>query len=255
MNNKTKRKSVYILLALLIAVCVSVIPAAAQTTILSQPRIMPGDFAPYDSVAASPFNDADVDECPNRICVLAEDFVMPAAGSITEVTIWGGYWHGSTPPATEIFEIIFHNDSGGSIGTMAADPAFTFTRTNIGSVPQKWYGGTTTTTEFEYVFTLTTPVSLSSGTYWIEFYGDTTGHSNGNDFFSRWGHLDTTNGIDGLAWTTTSAPGSSWQYDATGSLAIEIAGNLVPEPVSSSLFIVGGATLGFRRFWKKRRNA
>jgi hypothetical protein len=30
---------------------------------------------------------------------------------------------------------------------------------------------------------------------------------------------------------------------------------VVPEPVSSTLFILGGATLGLRRFWKKRANA
>jgi hypothetical protein len=30
---------------------------------------------------------------------------------------------------------------------------------------------------------------------------------------------------------------------------------VVPEPISSTLFIVGGITLGFRRFWKKRRSA
>ena len=29
---------------------------------------------------------------------------------------------------------------------------------------------------------------------------------------------------------------------------------IVPEPISSTLFIVGSATLGFRRFWKKKRN-
>ena len=28
-----------------------------------------------------------------------------------------------------------------------------------------------------------------------------------------------------------------------------------PEPISSTLFVVGGATLGFRRFWKKRKSA
>jgi hypothetical protein len=30
---------------------------------------------------------------------------------------------------------------------------------------------------------------------------------------------------------------------------------VVPEPISSTLFILGGATLGLRRFWKKRLNA
>ncbi len=30
---------------------------------------------------------------------------------------------------------------------------------------------------------------------------------------------------------------------------------VVPEPVSTTLFIVGGATLGFRRFWRKKRNS
>ena len=30
---------------------------------------------------------------------------------------------------------------------------------------------------------------------------------------------------------------------------------VVPEPISSSLFIIGGATLGIRRFWKKRKTA
>jgi hypothetical protein len=30
--------------------------------------------------------------------------------------------------------------------------------------------------------------------------------------------------------------------------------SIVPEPVSSILFAIGGSTLGFRRYWKKRRN-
>ena len=35
---------------------------------------------------------------------------------------------------------------------------------------------------------------------------------------------------------------------------LELYTSVVPEPISSTLFIVGGATLGFRRFWKKFRN-
>ena len=242
-----KQLSFFISLALFIGL--SFAQSADATTILSQTRVMPGDS---NTVPASPFNDANVNACPNSICVLAENFIMPASGSIEEVTIWGGYWYASTPPETEVFNIVLHNDVEGSIGTSVADPSFTFTRSNIGTVTQQWRGGTTTTTEFEYTFTLDTPVSLDAGTYWIEFYGDTTGHSSGNDFFSRWGILDPINGIDGLAWTTESAPGTNWEYDTYGSLALEISGTMVPEPVSSSLFIIGVATLGFRRFWKEK---
>ena len=43
--------------------------------------------------------------------------------------------------------------------------------------------------------------------------------------------------------------------DADGTFDWSFASTaVVPEPISSTLFIVGGATLGFRRFWKKRRN-
>jgi hypothetical protein len=37
-------------------------------------------------------------------------------------------------------------------------------------------------------------------------------------------------------------------------LSGSIPAHIVPEPVSSTLFIIGGATLGFRRFWEKRKN-
>jgi hypothetical protein len=36
-----------------------------------------------------------------------------------------------------------------------------------------------------------------------------------------------------------------------GNFTVSVAPVLVPEPISSALFIVGGATLGFRRFRKK----
>jgi hypothetical protein len=218
---------------------------ASATVILSQPRVMPGGSG---TVPPSPFNDAEVNECPNNICVLAENFVMPFPGSITEVKIWGGYWHGSEPPATEIFNMIFHNDSGGSIGTSVADPSFSFNRSNIGTIIQQWWGGTTTTTEFEYTFTLDTPVSLGMGTYWIEIYGDTTGYSSSNDFFSRWGNLDPINGIDGLAWTTASAPGTNWQYDTTGNIAIEITA--VPEP--GTLLLLGSGFMGLAFYGRRK---
>jgi hypothetical protein len=41
----------------------------------------------------------------------------------------------------------------------------------------------------------------------------------------------------------------SYMSDSTLNYSMAV----VPEPVSLTLFIVGGATLGFRRFWRKRR--
>ena len=42
-----------------------------------------------------------------------------------------------------------------------------------------------------------------------------------------------------------------WNHGAWVKTSVNIAPPVVPEPVSSTLFIVGGATLGFRRFRKK----
>ncbi len=42
----------------------------------------------------------------------------------------------------------------------------------------------------------------------------------------------------------------------TNAIGIDLGSStIVPEPISSTLFIVGGATLGFRRFCKKRKTA
>ncbi|MEN8264658.1 MAG: hypothetical protein ABFR82_14490 [Nitrospirota bacterium] len=42
---------------------------------------------------------------------------------------------------------------------------------------------------------------------------------------------------------------------SNGSFTISVSPTLVPEPISSTLFIVGAASLGARRFWKTRNTA
>ena len=62
-------------------------------------------------------------------------------------------------------------------------------------------------------------------------------------------------GYNGTILNTTDG-GSNWSAQTSGTTqSLRGIFAVVPEPVSSTLFIIGGATLGFRRFWKKRRTA
>lgn len=235
------------------------LPASA-TLILSQPRTQPGDPYPCNlgwcnpdtwpsgAVYAAPWDDADT---PFGTQVLAENFVVKSPTTITEIKIWGGYWWQDKAPANDNFTVIFHNDAGGSIGTKAAEPGFTTSRDDAGAtwVNMKWCSTCNgSALVFEYTLTMTDPVFLGSETYWVEIYNDTTGHTANNDFFWVWGYLDLVNGIDGLAWTQASAPGSDWNYDSTGNFAIEITA--VPEP--STLLLLGSGLVGLA-FYSRRK--
>lgn len=45
----------------------------------------------------------------------------------------------------------------------------------------------------------------------------------------------------------------AWNSDDNTTVAELARVGVAPEPVSSTLFLIGGATLGFRRFWNKRK--
>ncbi len=223
-------------LALLFIAVINVHIADAQLTVLSQPRVAPGDpypcnlwFGwcdpgtwPSNAVYAAAWDDADGPS--GFIQILAEDFIMASEASITAIKVWGGYWWQDIPPANDNFTVIFHNDAGGAVGVNAAPPEFNVpsTRDSGTWVTMKWCPTCNgNALVFEYTLNLANPVTLAPGTYWVEVYNDTTGHLNNNDFFWTWGYLDPANGIDGLAWTNASAPGSSWIIDSNGNLAIE----------------------------------
>lgn len=64
---------------------------------------------------------------------------------------------------------------------------------------------------------------------------------NGESVFSGLGLAYNSQGLD--------SSGYSWDSDYSN---VSVTHAVVPEPVSSTLFIIGGVTLGFRRFRKKR---
>ena len=67
-----------------------------------------------------------------------------------------------------------------------------------------------------------------------------------------------TNNDEAMAWPTTCFPGME-EPDCTSEAFANTGGtwsspSVVPEPISSTLFLIGGATLGFRRFRKTIKN-
>ncbi len=71
-----------------------------------------------------------------------------------------------------------------------------------------------------------------------------------------------------IYWSGVYAPPDVWTFNFSSghqaswreteefySIAVRSGRAVVPEPISATLFIVGGATLGFRRFLKKRKTA
>jgi hypothetical protein len=144
--------------------------------------------------------------------VVADNFILSSAATVTQIKIWGIYFSSNTP-GTDNFTVIFHTDSGGLPGTVIS------TQNNV-PVTHQLTGGPPIVGYTEYVFNLTlaTPVALTPGTYWVEIYNDVTGSN--DHFYWETGTVDPSNGIAGFAVAHT-LPGSNWANNP-GELAIEI---------------------------------
>lgn len=174
---------------------------ACETRILNQP---PNQSNSYPSDPGFPQS-------------MAEDFVLNSTVNITRLTIWGVYLGTGIPtPLTDNFSVIIHADSAGLPGTPMSTqnnvPFFSQpTGETVGGLP-----------EYVFYLTLPTPVTLTTGRYWVEIYNDTTADAV-NIFAWETGTLDTTNGISNCALSSI-VPGNNWSAPAAGpiDLAIEI---------------------------------
>ena len=146
----------------------------------------------------------------------AENIIVSSQVVITQIKIWGTYGGGTTP-AADNFTVIFHSDlsglPGAAISTQSNVPV---ARTDTGETVGAF-------AEHEYTLTLTTPVNLSPGNYWIEIFNNTR-----ERFGWETGTLDPVNGIDGFAFAS-AAPGVSWSPQEEENLAIEVTADLVQQ--------------------------
>ena len=95
--------------------------------------------------------------------------------------------------------------------------------------------------------------NIVAESWWYDADDVLQGHLVSYDTSTIWqtlGDWDNVKSLDG--WTVTA------KYTATGpntNGAGSTGFTVTPEPISTILFLTGGATLGIRRFWKKRMSA
>jgi len=171
--------------------------------------------------------------------------------------------------------ILFIFSTRAFAGLYITDLAYTPTTFNLtfGWDPETTYlGGWTTSGYWEWIIV---PTEVASGTKWmmsayIQHLNDphTSENTDAGDMMNMYGLFNKVgaygNVVDG---SDMSDHGTSGHYDtatftfyrdetsslSTGSLTAIHVTPVVPEPISSTLFIVGGVALGFRRFRKNTK--
>jgi hypothetical protein len=139
-----------------------------------------------DNPGTVSFVSQEFPDMPDFTAFLADDFFVPGGQSwqVTEVYAQGTYFNGAGPANN--FNVFFYQDSGGLPGTLV------YTRT---AQPYVDSGGV-------FEVTLTVPVTLTSGIYWVSVQAHMPFDPNG-----QWGWTDRT--------VQTDSP-AAWQNPAGG---------------------------------------
>ena len=169
------------------------------------------------------FSDADCGNCGTGAQALAEDFILATEETISEITIFAGYFpDDQIPNPLDDWTITFHSDVAGLPGAVVSaaqtvSPTGTVTGVSL-------FGAS----EIQLDFTLPTAVTLSPGTYWIEMTSNSVGNS--DSIFWEAGDLDPVAGRFNAVFAT-EVPGASWlPLNPTDDLAITMCGPLpLPE--------------------------
>ena len=177
------------------------------------------------------FNDSNCDLCPTGQQSIADNFVINSpsgSAQLNQITIWGGYFPGNNPNATDDFDILIHTNagsvpSGTIVFSVTGIPATTRAMTGV-----ILFG----VDEWIYDFILAAPPTLVNGTYWLEIFNNTAPNP-GNDEFWETGNLDGTHGIPNGAFST-STPGAAWNTNP-GESSVILTGTI---PVTLQQFSI-----------------
>jgi len=172
------------------------------------PRIPGGDILidQQPNAVNGYFADTDCQLCPTGQQSMADNFVINSAtgsAQLQHITMWGGYFPGNTPNATDDYDILIHNNAGALPGATIVFTVSGIQATTRATTGVVLFG----VDEWVFDFDLAAPPTLPNGTYWLEIFNNTA-PTPGVDFFWETGTLDPTHGIASAAFST-STPGQT----------------------------------------------
>ena len=175
-----------------------------------------------------------------RSMFVADDFTLTNSHTITDVYWWGEYY--ITEASPDDFTVAFYNEAASPAATpfksYAVGPA---NRTDTGDT----FGGDPI---YRYSYTLSEPLPLSAGIkYYISIYNNTADTDNDD-----WAWLSADNGNATYYWRNSTTGGWEFRptYDFAFRLTVEGGGPVIPEPITSTLF-VGSILFGLTRFRRR----
>jgi hypothetical protein len=129
---------------------------------------------------------------------VAEDFVVPVAQRVCEVTFWGAYYPSDTTPADD-FSILVHADAGGIPGAVVWS--------ETGVAPARFQTSVVLfgVHEWQYSWIPAGNLSLGAGTYWLEIYQNNAAP---DIWFWETGNFGAT--YSGHGQSQGSFPGAAW---------------------------------------------
>lgn len=161
------------------------------------------------------FNDIDCDFCDGGAGgtqILADNFTLTTDNSISEWVIHSGYFPDNIPLTTDLWTLTIHADNAGVPG------AIVFSESNIPSNRTDTGVDLFDVDQYRHVLTLTNPVDLVAGIYWVEIHNNSS--ENTDSVFWEVADSDT-NSLPGSAFAFVY-PVVTWSSDPSNNFALQI---------------------------------